>query len=591
MLTFSLGVAATIILNVEYMRLTVDNTDQALENSSPESSAEKIKKKSSKNSVILNVVGLVIIPIIGFCLFLFYAYSGFYNIEKKARDVSLLTSQQARFTILANETKDLKNFLSISERLSAPQNLLTSRVSAVRKASEAANSTLNIHSANLFNSALDLQKASMVLVALWDKKVSLATQDPLPQTRLTWVNDQIQKQKNQIQETLATFESKLNEAQTYQQKLVNGKLQDISLNKQSQLFFLALIAGGCLVIFLLLSFGIAKRISAPMSHLRKKMESFNQGNLTENIDGLNRNDEFGDIARLLLEFRENAQNIHKLQIQLKSTIAGKRKAAQMKENVLTQMGHDMKKPLNSMLGYSELIQKDIKTAQQTGKIDFAKVSTQLDSLSNVGHGMVGMVESVIDLTSESDDADIEPIIFNVREEVQQILPQIEVEILKNKNKFRVVCPDASLSMTSDPGKMTKALGCLIKNAASATESGTITLEIHKANLGEYDAVKFVVIDNGAGLDHDRIKDLNNTVNQDDFDIYSIGKLSSAKGNKSGSGLGLILVKKITKALHGVISAERNRIKGTKITITFPCDFERAALGSSRMALPALSDAI
>ena len=560
-------------------------------NINPDIKVQNTVKQTSRNSIILNIIGLSAIPFIGFIVFIGFVYMGFVKVEKNAREATNLSIMEANYQTISTELDGLEKTFVIAQTIPNPQVIVAEQFRQFRGAVQNTKSSLNIHYQKLFDETINLQKQISILGALWDKQSGINTKNNPAEERLNWVNGQIVSQKERVQNQITLVKAQLEKAKTYQNDLTIAKLGDIKSQKFSQLLFLITVAGAALAALVFISFLTAKRIAAPISQIKKKMESFNRGNLNETIDGVDRKDEFGDVARLLLEFKQNAQNIRELQQKLRATIVQKQKDAKMKEDILLQMGEDFKSPLNNIMGFGEDIQKDLKYAEQTGKIDFEKINNSLDCLSNTGQGMISMVDSVIDLTQDSGSDQIEPELFNVREEVQKILPHFEVEILKNKNKFRVACPDPTISMTSCPKRVMKAVSNLIKNAAKATNDGTITLEILHAKLGDSDAVCFTIIDNGAGLDYERIKDLNNTANQDDFSIFSMGHIKDGKKTAAKSGLGLVLVKKIVKDLFGTIHAERNKAKGTKITVTFPSDFNEVSKRASAMTLSPLSDAI
>ena len=549
-------------------------------------------KNTSRNSIILNIIGLGVVPLIGFCLVIFFVFAGFTKIERNAREATNLAIQDARYRVIETEMKGFSKTLALSSTLNSPQGVIAEQFNQLKGAVESAKSSLNIHYGDLLSSTLELQKQTAVFLTLWDKQNQLKTSNGSPTSEQgKWISNQLRDQNSRITETLSGLQAQLAKVKEYQKNLSNGKLGDLRAEKYSQLFFLSFIAGCSLVALVFLSLIVARRISAPIAHIKTKMESFNRGNLNDNIDGLNRSDEFGDVARLLLAFRKNAQNISTLQTQLRDTIQKKQKSAKMKEDVLTQMGEGMKQPLNNIMGFSESIQKDLEVAEKTGQFNFSKMNSDLNNLNSTGSGMMSMIDSVIDLTNDGDEESMEIEEFNAREEVQQILPQVEVEILKNKNRLKVNCPDASIVMNSCSAKIMKAVGSLIKNSAQATSDGTITLEILKAKLGDYDAVRFNVIDNGSGLDMERIKDLNHTNEQDGFDVFSMGALKGNSSKNKKAGLGLVLVKKITKDLHGFIKAERNAAKGTKISLIFPSDHNATVARTSNMTLSPISDAV
>ncbi len=236
-----------------------------------------------------------------------------------------------------------------------------------------------------------------------------------------------------------------------------------------------------------------------------------------------------------------------------------------------RMGHELRTPLSSIIGYSEMIVDSV-----DDKMDLQKLRTDIDKIANAGQNLLVMVDSVLELTDESEDNAVKPESFNVREEVQQVLPALEVVILKNKNKFKVHCPDASLMMDSDPKKVNKVLINLIKNAADFTKNGQLTLDITAAHLGDLEAICFKIKDTGCGIEASKIPGL--------FSAFE-------QGSTEKTGLGLAIVKKITDELHGQVSVDSIVNQGSTFTITLPCNHAHAHERAQKLLISPLADAV
>ena len=308
------------------------------------------------------------------------------------------------------------------------------------------------------------------------------------------------------------------------------------------------------------------------------MRDINDGKVNDDVQGVERNDEFGDIARMLHAFRENAIKIEQMQHHLRETIAESKKASQLKNQFMTRIGNELRAPLSSIISYSEIIVDSVHD-----KMDLQKLRQDINQITNAGQNLLNMVDSVLELTDEGENSVIASEKFNVREEIQQILPSLEVIILRNRNKFKVYCPDSTLTMDSDPKKTMRILSNLIRNAANFIQSGQITLEITAGKLGDLNAICFKVKDTGCGIDSSKLKTL--------FNAFDYEDTPEKSKNGPGLGLGLAIVKKICDDLHGQVSVESRLNQGTTFYVTLPANHKEAHQRAEKLNLSPLAEAI
>ncbi len=537
--------------------------------------------QKTKNTILLKVLSLAIVPFIGLIFILFISQSAFKKIEKLDKESQILIRKNAVYDKMGETVTALKYYLKTKDFINpAPY------ISRLKQGIRSSNSTLNPQYGQLATDFLEVQNQTRLLKTLSNKHLVLSQKDPRDQERLNWVISQQKEQRDRLLNAVNQLEKSRVIAETYQKDLKEAKRIESQSLGANTFFFLILVATIIMGLVIFAHLFMGRLISKPLRDIKEKMASLNKGQFYGNETEVHPNNEFGDIARLLGDFKENAQNIRRLQNHLKETIQNSTQSSKAKANILAKMGHDIKSPLNKMMGATENISNGMKGP--TDKIDIEQLRADIDSISNMGQGLISMVDSVIDLTEAEADDTLRIESFNVREEVQRMLPTLELDILKNKNKLKVHCPDASLLMMSDPKRLMGVLKNLIKNAAQATSDGQITLDILGATLGDTQAIQFNVQDTGVGLDSARIKDLNNTAFQDEASIYNIANI----GDKNrGAGLGLILVKKGCKDLLGQLFAKKNERKGTKITLTLPSDYKSAKNKQDKMSLSPIAEAV
>jgi len=535
--------------------------------------ASQTPQKGSKK-LVLKITSLSLVSFIALSLVAYLSFNNYQNHGSLLRAQLELAQKITTVDDTIGFIDDLRSALSLENtkgflKVSPPMLGLQTKMSFLK-------SMDSPFLTKAFETFLEIKKQQKVLDTLFMKQKAIVTKEDQSAENLTWVTQQIKEQKTRIMDNLSLFLTQIESFQKELQAQGNLKKEALKSYENDTLNALYLVLGLMGLGILLVHMVAAYLISKPLTQITQRMRDINDGKMNDAVQGTERNDEFGDIARMLHAFRENAIKIEQMQRHLQESIAASKKESQLKNKFMARIGHELRTPLNSIIGYSEMIVDSV-----NDKMDLQQLRQDINQIADAGQNLLSMVDSVLELTDEGEGNVITPEKFNVREEIQQILPNLEVVILKNRNKFKVYCPDSTLMMDSDPKKTMKVLANLIENAANFTESGQITLDITAGKLGDLNAICFKIKDTGCGIESSKLKNLFNA-----FDLADAGEKS-----QGGSGLGLAIVKKICNDLHGQVSVESTLNQGATFYVTLPANHKEAHKRAENLNLSPLAEAI
>ena len=287
-------------------------------------------------------------------------------------------------------------------------------------------------------------------------------------------------------------------------------------------------------------------------------------------------DENGSIATFILARKSiNAQKKSELEYQqrLEKAIRNEQAANQSKTEFLRRISHDIRTPINVILGMLEIADRnksDIKVlAECRGKSRMA------------AEYLLDLVNDILTLNKiDSDNAaetDIKSV-FSLEEEVRNMTLLTDERAKARGIKLELLHLDTGDKMlVGNSLYLRQIMMNIITNAIKYNkENGTVKISVSetpsKSNAGFAD-VRFVCEDNGIGMSKEFQKKMFEPFAQEnDFVISSSG----------GVGLGLPIVQKLVKKLGGEISVESEKDKGTKFEITIPYKYSEAQTGKRSM---------
>lgn len=236
------------------------------------------------------------------------------------------------------------------------------------------------------------------------------------------------------------------------------------------------------------------------------------------------------------------------------------KLAKVKEEFVSNMSHEMRTPLQSIQGFSELISQTPLNDQQTLFLKAIKYSNNyLSQLINdvldeakIEAGMTQFVFQPFDLLSIVE----------------------ELRILHNRaasEKGLVLNIDTSgedlskISLIGDEVKLRQILINLVNNAIKFTDNGEVNVSFSTKIESDIAILMISVQDTGCGV----AEELKSVI----FDPFTQEKHFDREKNYRGTGLGLSISKKITEAMGGSIAFESQKNVGTKFTVILKFPFE------------------
>lgn len=227
-----------------------------------------------------------------------------------------------------------------------------------------------------------------------------------------------------------------------------------------------------------------------------------------------------------------------------------------REQLISRVSHDLKTPLGTIGGYTELMQHSNLNSKQQAYLKNVKSATayverlanDLLDFSKLEHGKIG-IEKVpfVLLTLIQDTA------TGLKAISQKNNVHLNLEISKELHK----------PIISDPFRIRQVLSNLIGNAFKFTDEGHVQINAFLEEKAQSTFVKIEVIDTGIGIDP-----------KDQQSIFEEFKQANNFHNKGlgGYGLGLTISKKLTELLEGTLSLESKKNKGSSFTFMFPCAF-------------------
>lgn len=269
-------------------------------------------------------------------------------------------------------------------------------------------------------------------------------------------------------------------------------------------------------------------------------------------------------------FRMTRQQLKDLEEARQEALA----ATKAKSTFLSNMSHDIRTPMNAIVGM---------TAIATAHIDdIDQVQNCLKKIALSGKHLLGLINDVLDMSKiESGKMTLTAEQISLREVMEGIVSIVQTQVKAKNQNFNVHIDNIIVEdVYCDSVRLNQILLNMLSNAVKYTqEGGTIQLSLFQENApapkgSEYVRTHIKVKDNGIGMTADFLKHI--------FDSYS--RADSKRVQKTeGAGLGMAITKYIIDAMGGTIAIESEPEKGTEIHVVL--DLERADSQDIEMVLP------
>ena len=261
---------------------------------------------------------------------------------------------------------------------------------------------------------------------------------------------------------------------------------------------------------------------------------------------------------------------------LMSALAEAEEANKGKSYFLFNMSHDIRTPLNAVIGYSELAKKHLD--------DRDVLEDYINKIQICGNQLLGLIGDVLDMAKiESGKIDLSRNPCLCQDMMNEVVVSVNESAKEKGLSFEASGNACHTTILCDKVKVQKILLNILSNAVKYTPGGgKVTLSVHEEIKGDGDLsdFTFVIRDNGIGISKEFLPYV--------FNSFSRERNATLSG-VSGTGLGMTITKRLVDAMGGKIEIESEQGKGTTVTVflTFK-RFENKVIEKKEEKLPEIS---
>jgi CheY-like chemotaxis protein len=243
-----------------------------------------------------------------------------------------------------------------------------------------------------------------------------------------------------------------------------------------------------------------------------------------------------------------------------------RVASRAKDEFLANISHEVRTPMNGIIGMATLLQETQLTPEQ---IEY------VNALQRSGENLLSVITDVLDFAKlETGTLDIETVPFDLRELAEDTATSFASDAERRGLELAVrIAPDVRTRVLGDCGRIRQVLGHLLANALKFTPRGAVVLEVARDLVaGPSAAIRLTVSDTGIGIPVDKVECIFDKFTQAD------GSVTRRFG---GTGMGLAISRALARLMGGDVTVESEFGAGSKFTLRLPLAEDSAAPGSLR----------
>ncbi len=335
---------------------------------------------------------------------------------------------------------------------------------------------------------------------------------------------------------------------------------------------------------IIVGFGLylSRKITRPVQNMIKTVVDIREGNLESRIDvkstgelreleeGINAmaetikdayNEMQNSVDQATSDLRETLETIEIQNIELDMARREAQQANQVKTEFLANMSHEIRTPLNGIIGFARLLSRSTLTSKQEDYIATIMSSSQV---------LLTIINDVLDFCKiEAGKLTLDNRSTNLRESIEDVLTMLApTSSSKNLEVVSLFFSDVPEQLIFDPLRLKQVLTNLISNAIKFTNEGSVVIRtMIEAQQGNKVTVRVSVTDTGIGLSKTQQKEL--------FQAFSQADSSTAR-EFGGTGLGLVISKRLVEQMGGDIGLESAKGEGSTFWFNIRAEISPAA---------------
>jgi len=371
--------------------------------------------------------------------------------------------------------------------------------------------------------------------------------------------------------------------------LINKEHALLHQHRAAVAAFIIVLIGVQLNLFF--TFRLVKNVTQPITEMVRvvakiregKLDTRLSGNLIGELDLLKRG--INAMAGSLSEYHdEMQQNIDQATSDLRETLeqieiqnveldmAKKRalEASRIKSEFLANMSHELRTPLNGVIGFAKQL---LKTPLHSSQQDYIR------TIERSATNLLSIINDILDFSKlEAGKMVLESMPFSLRETVEETVTMLSSHAREKEIELVIdVDPLLPEDVIGDPMRFSQILTNLVGNAVKFTDNGSVQLKLHATEVSD-DVVNIrcEIIDTGIGIEPEKITALFQAFGQAD---------SSISRRFGGTGLGLVITKRLVNRMGGEIGCDSIPQQGSTFWFSLPLNISQYPIGD---ALPVAS---
>jgi len=349
--------------------------------------------------------------------------------------------------------------------------------------------------------------------------------------------------------------------------------QPIILEIYHTIFMASIITLSMLSICLYIALYLSRSLGTPLQQISEELVAINDGKLdiklhTPEIPELAKiSQTINSLANSLQLARENMQHnvdqatsdltqtLETIEIQnIELDMARKQavQASHVKSEFLANISHEIRTPMNGVIGFTNLL--------LNSKIDL----TQKDYLLTIrksANNLLSIIEDILDFSKiEAGKMTLDAISYSLRDCVEEVITILSPSaVKKNIELIPLIYKNVPEQLLGDPIRVKQILTNLVSNAIKFTEKGSIVVRVLLDDEDENSQLmRTTITDTGIGMTDEQISKLFKPFSQVNQRINR---------HHSGTGLGLVISKKLVEQMGGEINVESKSNEGTSFSFT------------------------